>query len=116
MRGFRCGKEGSNEYWLGPDPDHALAGHADELIEELTLTTGGSHQFFGGGAGDDANFRRTQVFAGKEIASDAAVALEALGFWREGTLRQFRVARGTARDFHVYPAFKGPNQGDADRL
>ena len=28
--------------------------------------------------------------------------LEAVGFEREGTLRQFRIARGVARDFHVY--------------
>lgn len=56
----------------------ALAGHADELIEQLTLKTGGGYQFFGGGAGDDANFRRTQVFCGTEVASDAAVALEIL--------------------------------------
>jgi len=76
VRDFRCGKEGSNEYCSALILTDALAGHADELIEELTLKTGGSHQFFGGGAGDDANFRRTQVFVGKEIASDAAVALE----------------------------------------
>ena len=56
----------------------ALAGHADELIEQLTLRTKGSYQFFGGGAGDDANFRRTQVFCGTEVATDAAVALEIL--------------------------------------
>jgi hypothetical protein len=56
----------------------ALAGHADELIEELTVLTGGNYQFFGGGAGDDANFRRTQVFCGTELHSDAAVALEIL--------------------------------------
>lgn len=56
----------------------ALAGHADELIEQLTIVTGGNHQFFGGGAGDDANFRHTQVFHGSEVASDAAVALEFL--------------------------------------
>ncbi len=56
----------------------ALAGHADELIEQLTLLTGGNYQFFGGGAGDDANFRRTQVFCGTELASDAAVAMEIL--------------------------------------
>lgn len=76
VRDFRCGKEGSNEYCSALILTDALAGHADELIEELTLTTGGSHQFFGGGAGDDANFRRTEVFVGKDIASDAAVALE----------------------------------------
>ncbi|MBA2270066.1 MAG: FIST C-terminal domain-containing protein [Chthoniobacterales bacterium] len=76
VRGFRCGEEGSNEYCSALILTDALAGHADELIEELTLKTGGSHQFFGGGAGDDANFKRTQVFVGKELASDAAVALE----------------------------------------
>jgi hypothetical protein len=56
----------------------ALAGHADELVEQLTLKTGGNYQFFGGGAGDDASFRRTQVFCGSEVASDAAVGLEIL--------------------------------------
>ena len=56
----------------------ALAGHADELIERLTVLTGGNYQFFGGGAGDDANFRRTLVFCGTEVASDAVVALEIL--------------------------------------
>jgi hypothetical protein len=76
VRNFRCGEERSNEYCSALILTDALAGHADELIEELTLKTGGSHQFFGGGAGDDANFRRTQVFVGNEIASDAAVALE----------------------------------------
>ena len=76
VRDFRCGQEGTNEYCSALILTDALAGHADELIEELTLKTGGSHQFFGGGAGDDANFRRTQVFVGKELASDAAVALE----------------------------------------
>lgn len=56
----------------------ALAGHADELIEQLTLLTGGNYQFFGGGAGDDANFRKTLVFCGTEVASDAVVAVEIL--------------------------------------
>ena len=40
----------------------ALAGHADDLVEQLTLVTSGRYQFFGGGAGDDAQFRRTDVF------------------------------------------------------
>ena len=75
VRHFRCG-EGSNEYCSALILTDALAGHADELLEELTLATRGSHQFFGGGAGDDANFRRTQVFVGNQVASDAAVALE----------------------------------------
>lgn len=56
----------------------ALAGHADDLIEQLTLCTGGNHQFFGGGAGDDARFEHTQVIFGREVSSDAVVALEIL--------------------------------------
>ncbi|MDB6139791.1 MAG: hypothetical protein JWO94_2863, partial [Verrucomicrobiaceae bacterium] len=56
----------------------ALAGHADELIEALTLRTGGNYQFFGGGAGDDANFKSTQVICGTEVSSDAVVVLEIL--------------------------------------
>lgn len=56
----------------------ALAGHTEELVDQLTLLTGGTYQFFGGGAGDNAEFRRTEVFAGTEAASDAVVALEIL--------------------------------------
>ncbi len=56
----------------------ALAGHADDLVEQLTLATGGKYQFFGGGAGDDAQFRRTEVFFGTESFVDAAVGLEIL--------------------------------------
>ena len=56
----------------------ALAGHADILVNELTVATAGQHQFFGGGAGDNAQFRRTTVFAGAEVLTDAAVALEIL--------------------------------------
>jgi hypothetical protein len=56
----------------------ALAGHADDLVEQLTVVTSGKYQFFGGGAGDDAQFKRTQVFYGEEALSDAAVALEIL--------------------------------------
>ena len=54
----------------------ALAGHADDLVEELIVATSGKYQFFGGGAGDDAQFKRTQVFHGVEALSDAAVAVE----------------------------------------
>ena len=56
----------------------ALAGHADDLVDQLTIATSGKYQFFGGGAGDDAQFKRTQVFYGTEALSDAAVALEIL--------------------------------------
>lgn len=54
----------------------ALAGHAHSLVEELTLATGGQYQFFGGGAGDNAQFRRTPVFFGTQVLSGGAVALE----------------------------------------
>jgi len=56
----------------------ALAGHADELLEELTIATAGQYQFFGGGAGDNAQFQRTQVFFGTRALTNAAVALEIL--------------------------------------
>jgi hypothetical protein len=56
----------------------ALAGHADALVDELTLATGGQYQFFGGGAGDNAQFQRTSVFCGREVLNGAAVALEIL--------------------------------------
>ncbi|MBA3538287.1 MAG: FIST C-terminal domain-containing protein [Deltaproteobacteria bacterium] len=56
----------------------ALAGHADDLVSQLTLATSGKYQFFGGGAGDNAQFRRTNVFFGTEALTDAAVALEIL--------------------------------------
>lgn len=56
----------------------ALAGHTDDFIKQLTLQTGGKYQFIGGGAGDDAQFKRTHVFYGTECFTDAAVALEIL--------------------------------------
>lgn len=54
----------------------ALAGHADALVEELTVATRGNYGFFGGGAGDDGRFQKTHVFAGTEAVTDAVVALE----------------------------------------
>lgn len=56
----------------------ALAGFADDLVDRLTLLTGGTYRFFGGGAGDDTRFQHTVVFCGTEVATDAAVALEIL--------------------------------------
>ncbi|HLH88173.1 MAG TPA: FIST N-terminal domain-containing protein [Xanthobacteraceae bacterium] len=56
----------------------ALAGHADVLVEEMTVATSGRYQFFGGGAGDNAQFSRTSVFLGRDVLNDAAVALEIL--------------------------------------
>jgi hypothetical protein len=54
----------------------ALAGHADVLVEELTLATAGQYRFFGGGAGDNARFQRTPVFLGAQVLAGGAVALE----------------------------------------
>jgi hypothetical protein len=56
----------------------ALAGHADDLVEQLTLVTAGKYQFAGGGAGDDAKFTQTHVFFGVKAYTDAVVALELL--------------------------------------
>lgn len=56
----------------------ALAGYTDEFIQELTTLTAGTYQFFGGGAGDDANFGTTHVFYGTEAITDAVVGLEIL--------------------------------------
>ncbi len=56
----------------------ALAGFIDDLVEELNIETGGGYRLFGGGAGDDAQFKKTHVFFGTEAYTDAAVALEIL--------------------------------------
>lgn len=50
---------------------------------------------------DIARFNRVHAFVMTSNAPSIRM-LEALAFLREGTLHQFRVARGTARDFHVY--------------
>ncbi|MGQ0763319.1 MAG: FIST signal transduction protein [Acidobacteriota bacterium] len=75
--------------FLGPETHHyqfrsaliltdALAGHADDLIEQINLFTAGTYQLFGGGAGDDGKFSHTHVFFDTEAVSDAVVALEIL--------------------------------------
>lgn len=56
----------------------ALAGHAEAVLEQLTVLTRGNYSFFGGGAGDDAKFGTTHVFAGTRPLTDALVALEIL--------------------------------------
>lgn len=56
----------------------ALAGHAEELVDAMTLATAGTYRFFGGGAGDDDRFKKTYVFCGTHAYSDAVVALEIL--------------------------------------
>ena len=55
-----------------------LAGRSPELIQELVLATGAQYEFFGGGAGDNGRFERTVVFHGRQVLSNAAVALEIL--------------------------------------
>ncbi len=55
-----------------------LAGYTEDLLEQLTLLTGGRYQLFGGGAGDEERFQRTHVFFGTRVLTDAAVALEIL--------------------------------------
>ncbi|MDB6006542.1 MAG: hypothetical protein JWR15_3529 [Prosthecobacter sp.] len=78
MAAFRGVDSANGDYCSALILTDALAGHADDLIEHLTLCTGGNHQFFGGGAGDDARFEQTQVIFGSEVSSDAVVALEIL--------------------------------------
>jgi hypothetical protein len=56
----------------------ALAGHADDLVAQITMLTGGDYQLCGGGAGDDARFHNTHVFCGTEAVGDAVVGLEIL--------------------------------------
>ncbi|HEX6374064.1 MAG TPA: FIST N-terminal domain-containing protein [Longimicrobium sp.] len=78
VAGFRGLDAGSHRYRSALLLTDALAGFADDLVDRLTLLTGGMYRFFGGGAGDDARFEHTVVFCGTEVASDAAVALEIL--------------------------------------
>jgi hypothetical protein len=56
----------------------ALAGHAEELIHDITVRTRGTYQLVGGGAADDARFRETHVFYGEDAYADAIVVVEML--------------------------------------
>ena len=76
--GFKGVRDHAYPYRCALVMSDALAGHADDLVDQLTLATGGTYQFFGGGAGDDARFQRTHVFHGTEVMTDAVVALEML--------------------------------------
>jgi hypothetical protein len=53
----------------------ALTGHMEELLGKLVHLTDNSYEFFGGGAGDNAQFQHTPVFFGTEVLNDAAVVL-----------------------------------------
>ncbi len=50
---------------------------------------------------DTAGFNRVHAFVMTTNVPSIRV-LEGLHFLREGTLRQYRIARGAARDFHLY--------------
>ncbi len=50
---------------------------------------------------DTARFNRVHAFVMTSNTPSIRL-LESLGFQREGTLHQYRIARGIARDFHVY--------------
>ena len=94
----------------------ALAGHAEDLVDQLTLATGGMYQFVGGGAGDDGHFKKTHVFFGRQAFTDAAVALEILsnkpigigarhGWMPTGDpLRVTETAQSCVVSFNVAPA------------
>ena len=96
----------------------ALAGHAEDLVDELTLATAGMYQFVGGGAGDDGQFQKTHVFVGTEPLTNAAVALEILsnkpigigarhGWAPTGdTLRVTESAQSCVVSFNVSPALE----------
>ena len=53
----------------------------------------------------DFGFNRVHAFVMTTNAPSIAL-LERAGFTREGTLRQFRIARDTPRDFHLYAFLK----------
>lgn len=75
---FRGVQAGNFAYRTALVMTDALAGHADDLVNELTTLTSGRYQFAGGGAGDDARFAQTHVFLGTQAYTDAVVALELL--------------------------------------
>lgn len=75
---FRGGDSRGLPYRAALIMTDALAGHADDLVDQLTVLTAGKYQFAGGGAGDDAQFARTHVFYGTKAFSNAVVGLELL--------------------------------------
>ena len=54
----------------------ALGGCIENIVQKLTLLTGGIYEIFGGGAGDNAQFSYTPVFYNTEVVTDAVVTLE----------------------------------------
>jgi hypothetical protein len=78
LEGFQGVAKSDHSYRSALVMTDALAGHADTLVEEMTVRTSGNYRFFGGGAGDDGRFRTTHVFAGTGAYNNAVVALEIL--------------------------------------
>jgi hypothetical protein len=78
VKGFRGLESSEYRYRTALVLVDALAGHAEDLVDQLTMATAGMYRFAGGGAGDDAAFKQTHVFIGTEACSDAVVALEIL--------------------------------------
>lgn len=72
------GEDHSYQYHSAMIFADALSGFTDEILELLTEKTVGKYQFFGGGAGDNANFQKTHVFYNLEAFNDSAVVLEIL--------------------------------------
>lgn len=77
-RGFDLDRASNFRYHTALLLVDALAGYTEDFIEALTIATGGTHRFFGGGAGDDARFQSTKVFCGTDVYDDAAVGLQIL--------------------------------------
>jgi ribosomal-protein-alanine N-acetyltransferase len=59
---------------------------------------------------DTAGFNRVHAFVMTSNAPSIRL-LETLGFSHEGTLRQFRIARGVPKDFHLYARIAGSDRG-----
>jgi hypothetical protein len=78
VRGFRGLESSEYRYRTALVLVDALAGHAEDLVDELTMATAGIYRFAGGGAGDDGAFSQTHVFCGTDAFSDGVVALEIL--------------------------------------
>ena len=57
---------------------------------------------------ETAQFNRVHAFVMTTNTPSIAV-LKRSGFEREGTLRQYRIARGVARDFHLYARLRDPS-------
>lgn len=78
VRGFRGLDTSEFHYRTALVFVDALAGHGEDLVDELTVATGGMYQFVGGGAGDNGHFKQTHVFLNDKAYTNAAVALEIL--------------------------------------